>query len=135
MLDSNQVSNLMREPQGPVAKKIAAVGEHRIGVSIIVAAELRYGVAKKGSPRLSEGLDAVLDAMEVIAFEPPADARYADVRAGLEAVGKLIGANDMLIAAHALAVDATQVTDNTREFERVDGLKLENCIRNSSLAV
>jgi predicted nucleic acid-binding protein len=84
--------------------------------SIIVAAELRYGAAKKGSLRLTRQLEAVLGAVDVLALEAPTDAAYGELRARLEEAGKLIGANDLLIAAHALALDHTLVTDNEREF-------------------
>lgn len=129
LLDTNIVSNLVRHPQGRVAAKIAEIGEERVATSIIVAAELRYGAAKKGSPRLSAQLEAVLRALEVMALEPPADIAYGDLRAALEKSGRLIGPNDLLIAAQSLALEMVLVTDNEREFERVDGLKVENWLR------
>jgi tRNA(fMet)-specific endonuclease VapC len=129
LLDTNIVSDLVRNPQGSVAAKIAAIGETQVATSIIVAAELRYGAAKKASPRLSAQLEAVLGALEVMALEPPADAAYGELRAALEKAGKLIGPNDLLIAAQSLALEMTLVTDNEREFRRVDGLMVENWLR------
>jgi tRNA(fMet)-specific endonuclease VapC len=129
LLDTNIVSDLVRHPQGRVAAKIAEIGEEQVATSIIVAAELRYGAAKKGSPRLSAQLEAVLGALEVMALEPPADVAYGDLRAALEKSGRLIGPNDLLIAAQSLALEMVLVTDNEREFERVDGLKVENWLR------
>ena len=129
LLDTNIVSDLVRHPRGKIAAKIAAVGENSVATSIIVAAELRYGAAKKGSQRLSERVDLVLDAFEVIPFESPADKTYGDVRAALQKAGTLIGPNDLLIAAQALTLSLALVTDNTREFARVDGVKLENWLR------
>ena len=129
LLDTNVVSDLVRNPQGKVAQRIRKVGEARVSTSIIVAAELRYGAAKKGSARLLEQLEAVLSALEVLPFEPPADAIYASLRAGLEEAGTPIGAHDMLIAAHALALGSTIVTDNEKEFARVRGLARENWLR------
>lgn len=126
LLDTNIVSDLVRNPRGPVARRIAEIGEAQICTSIIVAAELRYGAAKRASSRLSGQLEAVLGAIDVLAFEPPADAVYGDLLAGLERKGRPMGANDMLIAAHALALGHTIVTDNEREFARIDGLALEN---------
>jgi tRNA(fMet)-specific endonuclease VapC len=126
MLDTNIVSDLVRNPRGQVAHHIRRVGEARTCTSIIVAAELRYGAAKKGSARLSAQLEAVLGALDVLPFEPPADAIYASLRTGLEEVGRPIGANDMLIAAQALALGCTIVTDNEKEFARVSGLSHEN---------
>jgi tRNA(fMet)-specific endonuclease VapC len=129
LLDTNIVSDLVRRPQGRVAAKIAEIGEQQVATSIIVAAELRYGAAKKGSPRLSAQLEAILGALDVMALEPPADVAYGDLRAALEKSGRLIGPNDLLIAAQSLALEMVLVTDNVGEFERVDGLKIENWLR------
>jgi tRNA(fMet)-specific endonuclease VapC len=129
LLDTNILSDLVRNPQGSVATRIAEVGEARICTSIIVAAELRFGAAKKGSERLARQLERILSAIEIHALDAPADAAYAELRVRLEAVGSPIGANDMLIAAHALAMDCILVTDNEREFARVNGLKIENWLR------
>src|SRR5579872_1097412 len=116
LLDTNIVSDLIRNPQGQVARHIRAVGEDRVCTSIIVAAELRYGAAKKGSPRLTAQLDAVLGALDILAFEPPADSAYGLLRTELERSGQAIGGNDMLIAAQTVALGYTIVTDNEREF-------------------
>jgi tRNA(fMet)-specific endonuclease VapC len=86
-------------------------------------------VAKRKSVQLANALARVLEALEVVPFEAPADVIYARLRLDLERRGKLIGANDLLIAAHALALDCTLVTDNEREFARVDGLAVENWLR------
>jgi tRNA(fMet)-specific endonuclease VapC len=129
LLDTNIVSDLVRHPQGRAAAKIAEVGEDAVATSIIVAAELRYGAVKKASARLASQLEAVLNALEVIAFEAPADTSYGAARVAVEAAGTPIGANDLLIAAQALALDMIVVTDNEREFRRVDGLKVENWLR------
>jgi len=129
LLDTNVVSDLVRNPQGKVAQRIRKVGEGRVCTSIIVAAELRYGAAQKGSARLSQQLEAVLSVLEVLSFEPPADAIYATLRAGIEEAGTPIGAHDMLIAAHALALGCTIVTNNEKEFARVRDLSRENWLR------
>jgi tRNA(fMet)-specific endonuclease VapC len=129
LLDTNVVSDLVRNPQGKVAQRIRQVGEAQVLTSIIVAAELRYGAAKKGSARLSAQLEAVLSALDVLPFEPPADAIYASLRIKLEGMGTPIGANDMLIAAHALALGCTIVTDNENEFAPVRDLSRENWLR------
>jgi tRNA(fMet)-specific endonuclease VapC len=126
MLDTNIVSDLIRNPQGKAAQRIAKVGEDRVCTSVIVAAELRYGCAKTGSPRLTKAVDDLLTELDVLPFEIPADAEYGDIRASLEAAGTPIGGNDLLIAAHARAIGATVVTANTKEFKRVGGLKIEN---------
>ena len=129
LLDTNVVSDLVRNPQGRVAQHIRKVGEALVCTSIIVAAELRYGAAKKGSPRLSAQLEAVLRALEVLPFERPADAAYGLLRAQLEQAGRPIGANDLLIAAHALALGFTVVTDNEKEFARAKDLSVKNWLR------
>lgn len=129
LLDTNIVSDLVRYPQGRIAAKIGEIGETQVATSIIVAAELRYGAAKKASVRLASQLESVLGALEVIPFEAPADASYGTVRVALEAAGTPIGANDLLIAAQALALEMVLVTDNERKFAPVDGLKVENWLR------
>jgi tRNA(fMet)-specific endonuclease VapC len=125
-LDTNIISDLMRNPQGKAAKRIAKVGEDNICTSIIVAAELRYGCVKSGSARLARVVEDLLAEIEVLPFDVPADTAYGGIRAELEAAGKPIGGNDLLIAAHALASDATIVTANPAEFKRFRGLKVEN---------
>jgi len=129
LLNTNIVSDLVRRPHGRIAAKIAEIGEQQVATSIIVAAELRYGAAKKGSPRLSAQLEPILGSLDVTALEPPADVAYGDLCAALEKSGRLIGLNDLLIAAQSLALEMVLVTDNPGEFERVDGLKVENWLR------
>jgi len=129
VLDTNTVSDLVRHPQGKVAQHIRKVGEAQICTSIIVAAELRYGAAKKRSPRLSAQVEAVLGALEVLPFDTPADAAYGLLRTQLEQAGRPIGANDMLIAAQTIALGYTIVTDNEKEFARVEGLPHQNWLR------
>ena len=84
------------------------------------------GAAKSGSKQLSERVGLLLSALEILPLEPPADERYAEVRHHLATQGTPIGPNDLLIAAHALAAGLTLVTANTREFERVLSLRVEN---------
>jgi tRNA(fMet)-specific endonuclease VapC len=129
LLDTNTISDLLRNPRGRVASRIAAVGEGQVCTSVIVAAELRYGACKRSSTRLSEQLADYLGALDVLPFEGPADVLYGELRTRLEQSGKPIGANDMLIAAHALALGFTLVTDNEREFSRIEGLAVENWLR------
>ncbi|OEC95478.1 MULTISPECIES: type II toxin-antitoxin system VapC family toxin [unclassified Rhizobium] len=126
MLDTNIVSELARNPQGIVARRIADVGPDAICVSIITAAELRYGCAKKGSPKLLAQIEAILGSIPVLALDVPADAEYGAIRAELEVAGKPIGPNDLLIAAHAHALEAVLVTANIGEFKRVRDLRVEN---------
>ena len=129
LLDTNIVSDLMRHPDGRVASRIAQVGEHHVCTSIIVVAEVRFGIAKSRSRQLAAQLTAILAGIAVFPFESPADLNYGELRARLERIGGPIGANDMLIAAQALSLGLTLVTDNEREFARVAGLKIENWLR------
>src|SRR5271170_2424892 len=99
LLDTNIVSDLVRNPQGRIAQHVRKVGEAQVCTSIIVAAELRYGAAKKQSPRLTAQLEAVLGALEILPWQPPADTSYGTLRSRLEKAGRPIGGNDMLIAA------------------------------------
>ncbi len=126
LLDTNILSDLVKHPHGVIAKAIARVGEDAVFTSIIVACELRFGVAKKGSVRLAEHVDAILAEMDVTPFDTPADHAYGELRQQLAQSGTPIGPNDMLIAAHAIALDAVLVTANEAEFSRVRALKVEN---------
>jgi len=126
MLDTNIISDLIRNPQGKAASWAAKAGEANICTSIIVAAELRYGCIKSGSKRLTKAVDDVLGEISVLPFDAPADVEYGAIRTRLEAAGTPIGSNDMLIAAHASATGSTIVTADADEFKRVRGLKVEN---------
>jgi tRNA(fMet)-specific endonuclease VapC len=125
-LDTSIVSDLIRNPQSRAAKRIAKLGEDNICTSIIVAAELRYVCAKSGSKRLLKAVEDLLGEIDVLPFEVPADTEYGGIRVELEAAGKPIGGNDLLIAAHAYATGATIVTANADEFSRARGLNVEN---------
>jgi tRNA(fMet)-specific endonuclease VapC len=127
LLDTNILSALVRDPQAqPIVSHIARVGDDNISTSVIVAAELRFVAAKKGSESLAERVDRILAAMPIIDFVENMTLAYAKIRAELEAKGQVIGGNDLLIAAQALTLDAVLVTDNEREFRRVEGLPVEN---------
>lgn len=126
LLDTNMLSDLVKHPGGRVAGRIAEVGEHSICTSLIAAAELRYGAAKSRSGNIAERVDLVLSALQVLALEAPAERHYAEIRHHLNCRGTPIGPNDLLIAAHALALGLIVVTANLSEFSRVPGLALEN---------
>ena len=125
MLDTSIVSELIRHPASPVGER-SRIESSSISVSIVVAAELRFGCAKKASPKLTRRVEDFLHNVPVVPFDVPADRRYGEIRAYLEKTGQVIGANDLLIAAHASALDATLVTANVGEFQRVRGLHVEN---------
>jgi len=126
LLDSNTLSDLIRNPGGSVARRIAVVGEPTVCTSIVVACELRFGAAKKSSQSLSERVEEILETLEVLPLDRGADRRYAGIRSHLARLGTPIGPNDLLIAAHTLALGLTLVTANVEEFGRVPQLSIEN---------
>jgi tRNA(fMet)-specific endonuclease VapC len=129
LLDTNIVSDLVRNPNGRAAARLAAIGEERVCTSVIVTAELHYGAIRRNSRRLSAQLEIVLSAIEVLPLDPPADILYGELRTRLEKSGQTIGPHDLFIAAHTLALGHTLVTDNEEGFRRVPGLDVENWLR------
>ena len=127
LLDTNILAELARNPAGPAARTIAAVGEASVCTSVIVACEVHYGLAKGTSPKLTERMLEILATIDVLTNLPEdIGVHYGHIRAQLESAGEVIGPNDLLIAAHAYAADLTIVTGNEREFRRVPGLRVEN---------
>jgi tRNA(fMet)-specific endonuclease VapC len=126
LLDTNIVSDVLRHPHGKAAMRMLNAGIDRLRISIVAAAEIRFGLVRRNAAALAAKLDELIGQVIVVPFEAPADIFYAEIRADLERRGKLIGPNDLMIAAHALALDRVLVTDNVREFTRVKGLKVEN---------
>jgi tRNA(fMet)-specific endonuclease VapC len=129
LLDTNIVSYLIRTQDLTLIDKFEQVSKSAvIGVSSITAAELYYGVKKKNSTKLKASVDLFLSPLTVFAFDAQAALIYGDIRTDLESKGLIIGAHDLFIAAHAISLQATLVTNNVREFERVLGLSLENWV-------
>jgi tRNA(fMet)-specific endonuclease VapC len=126
LLDTNIISDIIRNPFGLAARRIEKVGPKEICTSIVVAAELRYGCAKKGSAKLRTKVESVLETIPVLPLDVPVDADYGSIRAELEAAGTPIGMNDLLIGAHAYALGLTLVTGNIAEFRRIRNLNVEN---------
>lgn len=126
LLDTNILSDLIRNPAGKAAQRLSEKGEERICTSIVVACELRFGAEKKNSPPLKERVESLLSLLEIFSLDGDVDRHYARIRTVLEAKGTPVGPNDLLIAAHALTLDLTMVTANTSEFSRVPGLRTEN---------
>lgn len=126
LLDTNIISDMVRNPAGQAVRRLQKVGDGNICTSIIVACELRYGCAKKGSAKLLGKVEALLATIPVLPLEVPADGEYGGIRAELEAAGQSIGHNDLLIAAHAYTLGTILVTANVGEFSRIRGLKVEN---------
>jgi tRNA(fMet)-specific endonuclease VapC len=131
LLDTNVVSDLIRNPQGNVTKRISQFGEARVCTSIVVACELRYGAAKRASKKLTEQVEQVLSVLPVLPLVTGIEEVYADIRIALESKETPIGANDLLIAAHARVLGMTLVTANEREFRRVTKLKVVNWLSSS----
>lgn len=128
LLDTNICTYIINAKPPEVLARFHRFHLGEIGISSVVAAELAYGVAKSGSARNRSALEMFLTPLEILPFDDKAFWAYGDLRADLERRGKSIGAMDTMIAAHALSLDAILVTNNTREFARVSGLRLENWV-------
>lgn len=126
LLDTNILSDLIRNPQGIIYQHIQTISSAELCTSIIVACELRYGAERKGSDKLIAKVELLLSHFSVLPFVVPADQHYADIRTTLEKMGQPIGHHDLLIAAQTRALNGVLVSHNLREFERVPGLRLEN---------
>ena len=126
LLDTNILTDLIKNPGGRVKERISKVGEANVCTSIIVACELRFGARKKNAPLLTARMERLLQAIEILPLDADVDRAYAEVRAMLEALGRPSGANDMLTAAHAVNEDCILVTNNESEFVHVAGLVVEN---------
>ena len=127
MLDTDIFSYIMNRSNDSVSRKLAEVGVGDVCISVIAKCELMFGV--EISPRRQANqaaLDFYLKYVEVLDYPGDAALDYAQIRADLKARGTIIGSNDMLIAAHARCLGLTLVTNNTREYGRVPGLKIEN---------
>ena len=126
LLDTNILTDLIKNPGGRIKEHIAETGETSICTSIIVACELRFGARKRNAPMLTARIESLLQTIDVLPFDIDADRAYAEIRALLEEAGQPVGANDMLIAAHAVMENCILVTNNESEFARVAGLAVEN---------
>jgi len=132
MLDTNILSDLIRNPRGALKRRLEITEPGAVCTSIMVACELRFGARRKGSEVLTKRVQQLLDALAVLPLEPPADEHYADIRAALERAGTPIGSHDLVIAAHARSRGMTLVSHNTREFVRVPDLRVEDWLASSN---
>jgi tRNA(fMet)-specific endonuclease VapC len=132
LLDTNIISELVKNPREIIFSKIQSIGEEKICTSIVVACELKFGARKKNSPQLLQKIELILDSIEILPLTDPVEEYYAEIRTYLEQQGTPIGGNDLLISAHALTLDLTIVTANVREFSRVPNLKVENWLEQKS---
>ena len=126
MLDTNALSELVRNPHGSLAQKLNALEPDSVCTSIVAACELRLGAQRKGSAPLTQRVEQLLQALTVLPLDTPADEHYADIRATLECSGTPGGNHDLFIAAHARSRGMTLLTRNLREFQRVPGLTVED---------
>ena len=126
MLDTNVISDMVRNPEGAAAGRATAVPTDELCTSAIVVSELRYGLRKKGAVSLARRVEAVLEEITILPYDPPVSFAYAQTRDALERKGQPIGYTDLFIAAHAVSLDLTLITANVREFSRVEGLRGEN---------
>lgn len=126
LFDTNILSTLIKQPSGTLAQKIKQLDNNTFCTSIIVACELRYGALKKGSNELITKIELLLANIIVLPLDGDIDRHYGAIRVALEKQGTPIGANDMLISAHSLALNIILITANESEFRRVPGLKVEN---------
>lgn len=125
LIDTNVISNVMRQPTGKAADRMRVFQSGQLSTSVLVQAEVRFGYTKSGVLRQKIAAEAILQHLRVEDWSTPADLAYAALRSELEKAGIGMGQIDMLIAAHALVLDAVVVTDD-RAFSRVPGLKVEN---------
>jgi len=129
MLDTNICGYIIRNKPEYIKEKLKSIEtKHDIVLSSIVVAELLYGTKKKDSEKLTKLVLSFIENFTIFDFDNVSSKEYANIRASLEKEGNIIGSNDLFIAAHAKACNATLVTNNIKEFERVENLKIENWI-------
>lgn len=130
LLDTNICIYIIKQRPKKVIENIRALSVGEVAVSAITLAELEYGAAKSSRPEQNrDALIAFTAPFEILPFDDNASLHYGEIRASLEISGQVIGAMDMLIAAHARSRSLTLVTNNSREFQRVHGLVIENWAR------
>lgn len=128
LLDTNTCIYVINHRPVQVFERFKQYCLGELAISSITASELAFGVEKSGSERNKQALNKFLVPLEICPYDERAIWHYARLRNSLQACGKTIGSLDMLIAAHALALNAVLVTNNLKEFERVEGLRLENWV-------
>jgi tRNA(fMet)-specific endonuclease VapC len=132
LLDTNILSDAIRNPFGRAQTYIRRFDKSAICTSAIVASEMRYGARKKASDRLIQRVEQLLGWISVLPYDDAASRSFSIIRTDLERRGLPIGWGDLFIAAHARSLDLTLVTNNAREFSRVEGLKVENWLEDDA---
>ena len=125
MLDTDSVSYALRG-EGSVGAQILQHRPSELCISSITVAELRYGASRRNSAKLHQMIDAFISNVAVMPFDEVCAARFGELASDLAAQGLPIGQFDALIAAHALTLKLTLVTNNTKHFARVHGLNVVN---------
>ena len=128
LLDTNICIYVINHKPQQVFERFRQYQLGQLAVSSITASELAFGVEKSGSERNKQALKKFLSPLEILPYDEQAVWHYAQLRHDLQSKGQTIGSLDMLIAAHALALDVVLVTNNTKECERIERLKLENWV-------
>ena len=129
LFDTNICIYIIKQRPETVFRRFEAYKPGDIGISTITYSELLYGVEKSASKRRNRvALEAFTAPLEILPYDSEAAAAYGSVRASLETRGMIIGGMDLLIGAHCLSVGLTLVTNNEREFQRIDGLRIENWV-------
>ena len=123
--DINICSYILRRHPQEILNRFAQLDQDQVWLSSIVAAELRFGVAKLASPRFSAAVEAWLDGFEIRPWPVGATHHYAQIRCELEKMGRPIGGMDLMIAAHAQSEQSTLITNNAQEFCRISTLSVE----------
>jgi tRNA(fMet)-specific endonuclease VapC len=130
MLDTDTCAFILRRSSDTLLDRIQSVPLQQQAISVVTYAELLYGVEISARKKVNqEAVDNLLRHLTILEWTQQAAKRYAVIRAALKKKGAMIGSNDLLIASHALSIDATVVTNNTKEFKRVSGLRVENWMK------
>jgi tRNA(fMet)-specific endonuclease VapC len=128
LLDTNMCIYIINEKPAQVLQRLIQTGRESLAISTVTVAELAFGIAKSTRADSQVKLENFLSKFPILDWDQEAAWVYGNVRKALEAKGQRIGERDLLLACQALALGAIMVTNNTREFERIDGLKLENWV-------
>ncbi|MDD9910415.1 MAG: PIN domain-containing protein [Ahrensia sp.] len=126
LLDTNAITDAVRDVDGPVMAGIRNWRDGKVVTNIIVVCEVYFGIEKNGAFRLRPAIERFLDAIDVLNIDKAVVPFYSKARLHVERNGLTIGPNDLLIGSQALAMGATVLTANTREFSRIPDLKIEN---------
>jgi tRNA(fMet)-specific endonuclease VapC len=124
MLDTDISSYIIKRRPATLVEKFEKHGD-TLNVSVITAAELRFGAEKAGRPKLTELVEAYLDRLAILDWTNEVTRHYARIRSELESSGRPIGNMDLLIGAHAVSLGMTMVTNNLKHFSNIPGLKVE----------